>query len=101
MRAEGVADLGSVERDAHGAATGAVLGAAVVGDVGEVEARHGLPHVRIEQLRDTGILHTWDNRSRGHRVSGPPRGIPVLRGETSERTMGEATGRGPPGDVQG
>ena len=48
---EGVAHLGPVEGDAHGAVR---LGA-VVGDVLEVEPRHGVPGVGIEELGDHGI----------------------------------------------
>ena len=43
MRAEGVADLGPVERDADGAR----VDGTVIGDVGEVEAVDGAPG-RIE-----------------------------------------------------
>src|SRR5207248_603939 len=78
VRAEGVPDVRAVERDAHGAFPGAVLDAAVIRDVGEVEARHGLPQSRIEQLRDTGILHTWDNRRSRRSARGPPRSRPAL-----------------------
>ena len=46
MWPEGVADLGAVERDPHGAD---VVGA-VVRDVGEVEARHLGPRRRFEDL---------------------------------------------------
>src|SRR5699024_2543596 len=76
VRAEGVPDLRAVERDAHGAAARAFLRAAVVGDVGEVEARDGLPHGRVEQLGNTRILHAWDNRSRWRSMRGPPQRLP-------------------------
>ena len=50
VRAEGVADLGPVEGDAHRA----VVDGAVVGDVVEVEAGHLAPGCRVEQLGDHG-----------------------------------------------
>jgi hypothetical protein len=50
VRAEGVADLGTVEGDADGAH----VDGAVVRDVGEVEALDGTPRRGVEQGRDHG-----------------------------------------------
>src|SRR5690606_17944919 len=73
VRAEGVPHFRPVEGDSHSAFARAFFSAPVIRDVGEIEARYRLPYARIEQLRDTGILHTWDNRGRGEQARGPPR----------------------------
>ncbi len=46
VRTEGVADVGPVEGDAHGA----LVDGAVVGDVREGELGHGLPLGGVEQV---------------------------------------------------
>src|SRR5690606_31616598 len=73
VRAEGVADLGPVEGDAHrgqvpGGAVGVVLDGAVVGDVREVEALDGAPAARVEGVVGLGA-HA--RQPRGARRGGP------------------------------
>jgi hypothetical protein len=55
--AEGVAHLRPVEGDPYGAPVGSVAHVPVVGDVGEVEALHRTPRVRVEQWGDRGRRH--------------------------------------------
>ena len=52
VRAERVPDLGPVEGHPDRAAAGGT----VVGDVGELKARDGLPAAGIEYLRDHGLI---------------------------------------------
>src|SRR5690606_11687179 len=112
VRAEGVAHLGAVEGDAHDRqvahAVGAALDAAVVGDVGEVEALDVAPALRVEDLR-----YSLRNGDVGHppRVGGsgaracravPPRGTAAgamlghgqVRGEPRRRRVRPVADRG-------
>ena len=57
VRTEGVADLGAIERDPHGA----VLDGAVVRDVRELESLDLSPGGRIEQLRDAIAFGAHDH----------------------------------------
>jgi hypothetical protein len=66
VRAEGVADLRAVERDAHDALAAAALSGAVVGDVGEGETFDLGPRGGVEQLGNSGVIHVWENRTCGH-----------------------------------
>src|SRR3712207_19220 len=81
-RAEGVAHLGPVERDPHGAG----VDGAVVGDVGEVEPGHGMPGRGVEELGRCWGLHGVRPYARPRRVTllarfGTPRnGYPSTEG---------------------
>ena len=65
VRAEGVAHLGAVERDAHGA----LIDGAVVGDVGERETGHRRPPRRIEELGDPVVGHASHVGRRRYRAA--------------------------------
>ena len=88
VRAEGVAHLRPVERDAHRAG----LCGAVVGDVGEVEALHHSPRGRVEGLAHSGsggafawvLAHLSENRP----TTGCPYGGLVCR-SLARRPEGE------------
>lgn len=50
VRSERVAYLGPVESDTYGARGAAFGHAPVIGDVGEIEALHGTPRGRVEEI---------------------------------------------------
>ena len=95
VRAEGVAHLGPVERDPHGAAR---VDGAVVGDVGEVESRHGRASAAGSKISETPV-RVGDSSWRAMMPVGSRRRDATRRRRGRDRTVALPCGAMPVDDL--